>query len=223
MTIETLYNSLLPWYETTLPVSKIKVFFTPFKVKDSKNIAIILKEQNKQLALNALVNLVKNNSKELDVESLCLADAEYLYLKIRSKSVGEEIQLKINEEAAKIHIDEIKVRNSIFSDSIVLQNGISLIVKTPKIKDLLEVNLDDEHALFKKYIKAISVNKELYELNKFVPEEIQKIIENLPYSCIESIKQISKKQPELYVSVKLKDGEREVSGTLSFFTLLQTF
>ena len=48
MNIETLTKNLSPIYETILPFSGKKVLFTPFKVKDSKNISIILKEENKK-------------------------------------------------------------------------------------------------------------------------------------------------------------------------------
>ena len=82
-----------PKYEVVLPVSKLKVVFTPFKVKDAKNLSIILQENNKKLALIALYEIIKNNTTDINIDELCIADAEFLFLHIRSKSVDEHISV----------------------------------------------------------------------------------------------------------------------------------
>ena len=220
--IKNIIANLNPTYETILPVCQKTVTFVPFKVKDSKNISIILKEENKKLCLLAMVNILKSNTKGVDIDDLCLADAEYLYLKIRSKSVGEEINLSINEEKITINIDSIKVKNTLTDNTIQIKDGVFAKVKTPKIKKLLESDFNDEFSLFKKYIYAIVIKNEVYNLDTFITDEYKELIENLPYSFIKEIEKISKKQPELYAILSTKSGEREVSGTLNFFTLLQT-
>ena len=48
-----------PKYEVVLPVSKLKVVFTPFKVKDAKNLSIILQENNKKLEVSVNINFFK--------------------------------------------------------------------------------------------------------------------------------------------------------------------
>jgi predicted Zn-dependent protease with MMP-like domain len=222
MNIDELIKDLLPLYETTLPFSKKVVSYHPFKVKDAKNISIILKEENKRLSLNAMVSLLKANTKDLDVDDLCLADAEYLYLQMRGKSVGEEIVLKVNEKPFKLNINDIKYRNQLTEKIIKIKEGISVTLKTPKIKDLLLFENDDKILDTKKYIKNLVVKNEVFDVYKFVPEELKQLIENVPYSFLKDIEKFSKEQPELYFLFKDDEGEREVSGTLSFFTLLQT-
>jgi len=220
--INFLTKELSPTYETTLPFSKKLVTFSPFKVKDSKNISIILKEENKKLSLMAMVNVLKNNVSGVDIDDLCLADAEYLYLQMRGKSVGEELNLKVFNESIKLNISDIKTRNTIVSKNIKIKDGINAVVKTPKIKDLLNVDFNDETALIKKYLKAITIKNEIFDLDKFIPNELKTLIENLPYSFVKELEKISKEQPELYFTVKTDEGDKEVCGTLSFFTLLQT-
>jgi hypothetical protein len=220
--IKTLIDSLSPTYETILPVSGKTVLFIPFKVKDAKNISIILNEQNKKLSLIAMVNLLKANTKGINIEELCLADAEYLYLKIRSKSVGELINIKIGEEKYNINIDDIKCRNTPTEQNLLIKDGVYAVIKTPQIKTILNSDFNDEHSVLKKYIHTIIIKNEIFNLSTFVPDTLKELIENLPYSLIKDIQEISKKQPELYFSIPAKDGEREVSGTLNFFTWLQT-
>ena len=60
-------KTYFPKYETILPVSKLKVSFSPFKVKDAKNLAIVLQENNKKLALTALYEILKNNYQQLTI------------------------------------------------------------------------------------------------------------------------------------------------------------
>lgn len=220
--INFLTKELSPTYETVLPFCKKTVSYTPFKVKDSKNISIILKEENKKLSLMAMVSVLKNNSSGINIDDLCLADAEYLYLHMRGKSIGEELNLKISNTPVKLNIADIKTRNSITTKTIPIKDGIFGTIKTPRIKDLLTVDFSDETSIIKKYLKSINIKNEIFDLDKFLPDELKKLVDNLPYSFVKEIEKISKEQPELYFSVMTEEGEKEVSGTLSFFTLLQT-
>lgn len=207
----------LPSYETTLPFSKKTVSFVPFKVKDAKNIAIILQENDKKLALKAMVDLLKRNTKNINVEELCLADAEYLFLQIRSKSVDEVLNLIKNEEKVQINISDIKHRNEIREENISVGNNITLILTTPAIKDLLKLSTLEKEELFKASIQKISMKNEIYHVNKYVTDEIKELLDNLPISIIPKIDQFLKHQPELYITLPFKSGETEVSGILNFF------
>lgn len=223
MEIEEIKNLLLPTYECILPFSKKEVIYNPFKVKDIKNLTIILQEDNKKISFKAMIELLKNNTKNLDVNDICLADAEYLFLQIRGKSVGESVALKYNDESVKFNVNEIKHRNDFYDEEISISDKVSVRIKTPKVKDLLDIDFDDKFILIKKYIKEIKVNNQIYDLNKFIPDQIKDLIENLPYSFLQKMENIFKMQPELYITLSTKEGEKEVSGTLNFFTLHQSF
>lgn len=223
MEIEEIKNLLLPTYECILPFSKKEVIYNPFKVKDIKNLTIILQEDNKKISFKAMIELLKNNTKNLDVNDICLADAEYLFLQIRGKSVGESVALKYNDESVKFSVNEIKHRNDFYDEEMFISDKVSVRIKTPKVKDLLDIDFDDKFILIKKYIKEIKVNNQIYDLNKFVPDQIKDLIENLPYSFLQKMENIFKMQPELYITLSTKEGEKEVSGTLNFFTLHQSF
>ena len=210
-------NELMPVYETTLPFSKEKVLFKPFKVKDAKSIGIILQEDNKKLALKMMIDLIKNNSSGCEINDLCLADAEFLFLQIRSKSVDEVLHLVKNNEKIQVSIFDIKYRNEINTQKIEIGQNISIVLKTPTIKDLLKLNSLDKEELFKCSIEKIIVKNEIYHFNKYVTEEIKELINNLPMSVIPKIDKFLKEQPELYLNMKFDTSETEVSGILNFF------
>jgi hypothetical protein len=211
-------KNLLPQYECFLPFANKKVFYTPFRVKDAKNISIILQENNKNLILNSLYDILTSNTKDVNIDDLCLADAEYLFLNIRSKSIDEQISVKINGVSTKINIPDIKFRNKPIDENIVLDSGAVLRIKSPTLKDLKNCDFNDSQAILKKSIESITIHNEIYHLNKFLNNQAQQIIDNLPLSFLSEMKKISKKEPELYVTIQSEEGESEVSGILNFFT-----
>jgi hypothetical protein len=218
MTIIEHLNSSIPEYETTLPISKKIVSFSPFRVKDAKAITTILQEDNKKLALKNMVELLKTYTKGTDIEDLCLADAEHLFLQVRSKSVDEILNLIYNGKKVQININEIKARNESCEEEIKVGNDITLVLSTPKLKNILRLNSLDKEELIKACIQKVVVKNEIYKVNKFVTEEIKQIIENLPLSILPKIEMFLKKQPELYLSLQLEEEQKEVSGILNFFT-----
>jgi hypothetical protein len=207
-----------PLYSADLPVSKKKVSFTPFKVKDAKNIAIILQENNKKLALDALIRILKNNVQGIDVSNLCLAEAEYLFLLIRSKSVDEFITVLYENNRYEININEIKCLNSISSKLIKLDENVKLELKLPTVVELLELESLEKENLYKLLIEKVIVKNEIYEVKKFLPKELSDLIDNLPLKMINEFDKFLSEQPRLSVSVKLVDGsEKEIGGNLDFF------
>lgn len=211
-------NSLLPKYETILPFCGKKVSFTPFRVKDAKALSMILQEDNKKLALQNMIELVKSCSQEMLIEDLCLADAEYLFLQMRAKSVDEILNLIYNNEKFQVNINEIKPRNKVIEETIILNGAISMTLQTPTIKDLLKLQSLDKEEIGKACIEKIIVGNEIYKVNKYVTDEIKQLLDNLPLSILSKIETFLKKQPELYLNIKANNGETEVSGLLNFFT-----
>lgn len=211
-------EKLLPTYQTKLPLSNKEVFFTPFRVKDAKNISIILQEDNKKLAFNAMVDLLKSNTKNINVLDLCLADAEFLFLQIRSKSVDEQLNLIFNNEKIQVFIPDIQPKNNILSETISVGDNVNIVLETPTIKDLLKITNFEKEQIIKACIKKITVNNEIFYVSKFLPEELNKTLDNLPISVVPKIDSFLSKQPELSVKFETKDGQKEVCGILNFFT-----
>jgi len=211
-------NVYFPKYEVVLPVSKLKVLFTPFKVKDAKNLSIILQENNKKLALIALYEIIKNNTNNIDINELCIADAEYLFLHIRSKSVDEHISVIFEKNKYELNISDIVCVNSLNKKIININNNILIELESPIFSDLLKLNSFETNDFYKICIKKIIVQKEIYDFNKFVPDEIKEIINNLPISVLKEFDNFLSNQPRLTATIKLLDGyEKEVNGVLDFF------
>jgi hypothetical protein len=211
-------NNLLPKYKAILPFSKKEVEFIPFKIRDAKNISIILQEENKILSFIAMVEILKRNVPDLNVNELCMADAEFLFLQIRSKSVDEVLNLIYQKNKIQVNINDIQPKNNIQEKSIVLNKDVVLELHTPTVKNLIKLKSLDREDFFKSCIKSINVGNEIYDCTKFVPEELKELINNLPLNVSNKIDEFIKIEPQLFLNIELDGQQKEVTGILNFFT-----
>ena len=197
MDILNLFKESQPKFETTLPFSKKKVLFTAFKVKDAKKLSLILGEDNKKLSLIALYECIKDNCDLKSVQDLCLADAEYLFLQIRSKSVDELINVIVDEEKHQISILNIENKNGIQSANIPVGDAITISLATPSLEDLLKQDSFSDEVYSKSCIKSIIISGQVFYLDKFVNDKCRELIDNLPMSTMKQINEFVKNEPVL--------------------------
>ena len=217
MDIINLFKESQPKFETILPFSKKKVLFTAFKVKDAKKLSLILSEENKKLSLIALYECVKDNCDLKNIHELCLADAEYLFLQIRSKSVDELINVIVNGEKNQININDIETKNNIQSVNIPIGDSVTIVLETPLLGELIKQDSFSDESYSKTCIKSIIIGGQVFHLDKFINEKCKEIIDNLPLSTVKQINNFVKTEPRLWFSIKKENTESEVSGFLSFF------
>ena len=106
-----------PTYELELPSNGKTVKYRPFLVKEEKVLLLALEGKDEKNITNAVKDLLKNCViSRIKIESLPSFDLEYLFLKIRAASIGEEISLNVTclddnktQVEAKININEIEV------------------------------------------------------------------------------------------------------------------
>ena len=110
-----------PTYELELPSTGQTVKYRPFLVKEEKVLVIALESEDNKQITNAIKAVLKSCvlTKGIKVDHLPTFDIEYLFLNIRGKSVGEELQVNIicpDDETTQVPItvalDEIQVEKS---------------------------------------------------------------------------------------------------------------
>ena len=108
-----------PTYELELPSTGKKVKYTPFLVKEEKLLVLALETESTKDITTAIKNVLKNciQTRGIKVENLPTFDIEYLFLNIRGKSVGEDIEVNLicpddgeTSVPVTINIDDIKVQ-----------------------------------------------------------------------------------------------------------------
>ena len=86
-----------PSYELELPSTGKTIQYRPFLVKEEKLLVIALESEDTKQITNAIKAVIKSCvlTKGVKVEALPTFDIEFLFLNIRGKSVGEDIDLKL--------------------------------------------------------------------------------------------------------------------------------
>ena len=108
-----------PTYELVLPSSDRKIKYRPFLVKEEKILIIAMESEDQKQITNAIKSVINNCilSRGIKVDKLSTFDIEYLFLNIRGKSVGENVEVLITcpddektQVPVMIPLDEIKVQ-----------------------------------------------------------------------------------------------------------------
>lgn len=154
----------LPTYEVKLPSTGKKVKIRPFTVKEEKLLLIALESNEEKDIIETTKQVIKNCivSEPLDLEKLPFFDVDYLFIALRAKSVGDNVDVKFRCEAAyngtkcaavfpvKIDISNAKIKKD---DDIKMDIPISgkytIKMKYPSYTDVKSV-LDNESILDKK-------------------------------------------------------------------------
>jgi len=196
-----------PEYEAYLPVSKTKIMYRPFLVKEEKILMIADSSDSIKNQMNAIKSVVSNCTfNKIDVNKLALADIEYLFVMIRAKSVGEtikgEVECKscgesndytIELEHIKMHQDKIIEPNIRLSDDLVITMQFPGIDSTTNIdgKDGMDMAVEITAAC----VKRIAYKDDIYE--EFEEGEVKEFLENLTSKQLEMVSEFMESVPKI--------------------------
>ena len=143
-----------PTYELELPSTGQTVQYRPFLVKEEKVLVIALESEDTKQITTAIKTVIKNciQTKGIKVDTLPTFDIEYLFLNIRGKSVGEEIEVNIicpddgeTQVPVMINIDDIQVqKDDEHTNKIQLDEQIMMVMKYPSLDQFIKNNFDFE-------------------------------------------------------------------------------
>ena len=141
----------VPVYEAVLPSTEKVIKYRPFLVKEEK-LLLTAQESGEDAVLPAVKQILKNCVQgELDVDRMPIFDIEYLFLRLRAKSIGEEVTLGLkpwgcpqnNGELCKyttevaINLEEIECKkDKKHSSKIMLDDKIGIMMKYPDISQV---------------------------------------------------------------------------------------
>lgn len=221
-----------PLYSVTIPSSKQQVSIRPFTVQEEKLLLMAKSSEKFEDVVNCMYQIVKNCIVDpIDVDKLATFDIEYLFIKLRSKSVGEVVDLEYNDTETgrvsfQVNLEEVEVKFSPeHSDKIKVYDDIYVKMKYPTLNDMKSVNgdINDENIIdiLYKCIEQMYDDKEVY--TEYTKEELEDFINNLPSEGVNNITKFFDTMPavEHKVILKSKSGETKevlLRGINSFFT-----
>jgi citrate lyase gamma subunit len=230
-----------PTYELELPSTGQTIKFRPFLVKEEKLLVIALESEDTKQITNAIKTVIKNciETKNVKVENLPTFDIEYLFLNIRGKSVGEEIEVNVfcpddgeTSVAVKINVDDIKVqRNNEHSNKIKLDDSLMMEMKYPSLDQFIKNNFDlssnnameQSFELVASCVDKIYTEDEVWATADVSKKELLEFLDQMNSSQFKQIERFFETMPKLSHKIKVKNPRTEVEsevvleGLSSFF------
>ena len=219
----------VPVYEAILPSTEKVIKFRPFLVKEEKLLLTAIEDGSESSMMLSIKKIIENCVQDdIDVDKLPLFDIEFLFLKLRSKSVGEKSNIGLScqecESVNQIEIDmeEIKVdKPAGHTRKILLEDNIGVMMSYPVISTSGIVEQDG--IIIKDCISMIFTGEETHEKGSFTETELDEFLESMDTVVFGKINQFFETMPKLRHTVNFKciSCEKENSllleGIESFF------
>ena len=233
----------VPKYEIELPVSKKKIKYRPFLVKEQRNLLMAM-ESNEANSIQLAVKDILNNctlTENIDIEKLPIIDVEYYFINLRAKSVGEvvESKYKCNNEVegkecgnimeSEVNLLDIKVKqNEEISPEIQLDDKITIKLKYPEfniVEDSLKYD-DINQVTFNMIAKSIEYiydGQQFYYGHEAQPDEMIAFVEGMNQQQFAKVENFFNNLPKLKETIDITckkcgfEHHIEVEGLESFF------
>ena len=194
-----------PVYELELPSTGETIQYRPFLVKEEKVLVIALESEDVKQITTAIKNVIKNciKTKDVKVENLPTFDIEYLFLNIRGKSVGEDIEVNVTcpddgetQVPVTINLDDIKVqKNEDHTNRIKLDDSIMMEMKYQSLDQFIKNNfnfeersaMDQSFELIATCIDKIFTEEDVWAAEDCSKKEIVEFLESMNSSQFKEI------------------------------------
>ena len=230
-----------PTYELELPSTEQSINYRPFLVKEEKLLVIALESEDTKQITTAIKTVIKNCilTKDIKVENLPTFDIEFLFLNIRGKSVGEQVDVNIicpddNETnvSVSIDLDDIKVlKNEDHTNKIKVDPTIMMEMKYPSLEQFIKNNfdlnnqnaMDQSFELIASCIDKIYTKDEVWSTSDVTKKELTEFLESMNSSQFKDIEKFFETMPKLSHKIQIKnpktgvESEVVLEGLASFF------
>ena len=230
-----------PTYELELPSTGETIKYRPFLVKEEKLLVLALESEDTKQITTAIKAVLKSciQTKGIKVENLPTFDIEFLFLNIRGKSVGEEIEVNVicpdDEETqvkVKINLDSIEIeKNEDHDNQIKLDDNLMMEMKYPSLEEFIKNNfdfketnqMDQSFALIGSCIDKIYNEEEVWATADCTKKEVNDFLEQMNSSQFKEIEAFFETMPKLSHTIKIKNPKTKVEsdvvleGLASFF------
>jgi hypothetical protein len=218
-----------PIFDMTIPSNGKKITFRPFLVKEEKILLIAQQSGNDTEIIRAIKQILNNCVQEdLDIDGLAIFDLEYMFLKLRSKSVNNVVKLSYrdNEDDQiynfELDLDTIEIdMPETVSSKIEITENVGMTMKYPdasitdRMKDF-ENEVDLMTFFIVNCIDTIYDEDNVYIASEFSDDEISEFLDGLDVKTFEKIREFFEDIPRLYHKIEYKNSagsERSIELT----------
>ena len=233
-----------PTFELVLPSNGKKIKYRPFLVREEKILVMAMESDDMKQITSAIIDILNNCilTKTIKIEKLSTFDIEYLFLNVRSKSVGETVEVNVTcpddgetQVQMEIDIDSIKVQKDKNHTNIVkLDDNLSMKLKYPSMNEFIENNFDASDTsrsevsqsldMITSCIDMIYNEEESWSATDSTKKELSEFIEQLNTKQFKDVEKFFTTMPKLSHTVNVKNPKTGVEnkvvleGLASFFS-----
>ena len=230
-----------PTYELVLPSTKKTVKYRPFLVREEKLLVLALESEDSKQITDAIRSVIKEciQTRGIKVEQLPIFDIEYLFLNIRGKSVGEEVEVNIiapddgeTEIPVKINLDDIQVQEGEgHTKQIKLDDSLMMEMRYPSLDQFIKnnfdfeekTNIDQSFELISTCIDKIYSEEEVWSCDDVSKKEVVEFLEQMNSVQFKLIESFFNTMPKLSHTLEVtnpvtkKKSTVVLEGLSSFF------
>ena len=228
----------VPKYKLKLPSDGRTVNYRPFLVKEEKLLLLATETGEQEEIISAIKNIITECTDITSVDKLATFDIEYLFLQIRTKSVGENVDVMVTctddgetEVEVSIPLDEIKVvKTRGHKKELKLDDEIVVTMGYPSLTSFVEMNFGDEvnqidqiFQMAASCIETIADTNQIYECKDVPKSEILEFLDQLSSKQFAEVQKFFETMPKLSHKIQVTnpntgvESEVVLEGLASFF------
>ena len=220
-----------PTYELTVPSTGKNIKFRPFLVKEEKILIIAMESQSDKQIAQAVNDVLSNCilTKGVNIDDFSTFDIEYLFLNVRSKSVGESVDVMVTcpddnttKVPVQVNLDDIKIlKNDKHQRDIPLDGNLTMRMKYPSMGEFVKNNfsvdmqVDDTFDLVCSCIEQVFSEEESWAASDCTKKELHEFLEQLDSSQFKKIEQFFETMPKLSHTLKVTNPNTKVVNKIT--------
>ena len=225
-------------YELEQPSTGEKIKYRPFLVKEQKTLMMASESGDDKQIRDSLAGIISSCTFEkVDPFIIPMFDVEFLFLRIRGKSVGEKIELNLlcpddgeTRVKTKLNLEDVNVNQKVgHTNEISVTDKIKIIMKYPSLNDMVGMS-GDENAGFnevidmmKRCIDEVHDGETVHNKIDMSESDLDEFIESLTTEQFQGLADFFDTMPKVSHSIDVtnpktkKKGEVVIEGIQSFF------
>ena len=220
----------VPKFKMKLPSDGRTVNYRPFLVKEEKLLLLATETGSQEDIVTAIKNIITECTDIHDIDDLPTFDIEYVFLQIRTKSVGEAVEVSVTcpddsetTVPVKIPLNEIKVKkDKKHKKDIKLGDDIILTMGYPSLDTFVQMNFQDEEptvdSVFEmaaSCVKQIADAEQVYDAMDTPREELVSFFDQLTSQQFQEVQAFFDTMPKLQHTVKVINPKTKVESSVT--------
>jgi|TARA_B100000424_G_scaffold247826_1_gene220491 hypothetical protein len=215
-----------PTYTLTLPSTGEEIKYRPFLVKEQKRLLLAQDSKDEDEVIDAMSALIKDCTFDgVNPKSCSLFDAEYIFLRVRGKSVGDKVNVNVRcpddkETMTPVTIDLSEVEVQMTDDhtnEVQVTDTVKMILRYPLLSDMKVFKGRPEEMIFKALdscITEIHFGEDIYNKKDISEKELNDFIDSLNTEQFENISKFFETMPKLRHVVEVTNPKTKVKGEI---------